>query len=132
MENNHVLDSLKESVENELRKIIKKDDMTPTELDNATKAVCLLEKIKMIESGGMSYESNSYYGPYNVNHDVRDTYRYSSRDHFMPRRNDEYGYSGHSIKDRMVARLEDMMGEAKNEYERKIVEEWINRLGAEK
>ena len=47
MENNHVLNSLKESVESELRKIIKKDDMTPAELDSATKAVCLLEKIKI-------------------------------------------------------------------------------------
>lgn len=38
------------------------------------------------------------------------------------------GYSGHSIKDRMVARLEDMMDEAKTDHERQTVSEWINRL----
>ena len=38
------------------------------------------------------------------------------------------GYSGHSIKDRMVARLEAMMDEAKTDHERQTVSEWINRL----
>lgn len=27
------------------------------------------------------------------------------------------GYSGHSTKDRIISRIEDMMGEAKNDYE---------------
>ena len=38
------------------------------------------------------------------------------------------GYSGHSIKDRMVARLEDMMDEAKTDHERQTVSQWIDRL----
>ena len=49
---------------------------------------------------------------------------YSGRDRMSYRD----GYSGHSIKDRMVARLESMMDEAKTEHERQTVEEWINRL----
>lgn len=54
------------------------------------------------------------------------TGRYISRgeDHMSYRD----GYSGHSIKDRMVARLEDMMDEAKTDHERQTVSEWINRL----
>ena len=38
------------------------------------------------------------------------------------------GNGGHSIMDRMVARLEDMMDEAKTDHERQTVNEWINRL----
>lgn len=130
MENNHVLNSLKESVESELRKIIKKDDMTPAELDSATKAVCLLEKIKMMESDEYMDESGRSYGPYHDTPYRRG--RYMSRDPHMPRYYDDNGYSGHSIKDRMVARLEEMMGEAKSEYERKTVEDWINRLSGDR
>ncbi len=38
-----------------------------------------------------------------------------------------YGYmpSNHSTKDRMVSRLEDMMGDAKNEYEAKMIRDAI-------
>ena len=42
--------------------------------------------------------------------------------------NYDMGYSGHSTKDRMVARLEDMMGEAKNEYEAQMIRDAIGRI----
>lgn len=48
----------------------------------------------------------------------------NTRSYGMP----DPGYSGHSIKDRMVAKLEEMYDEAKTEHERQIVDEWINRL----
>ena len=38
------------------------------------------------------------------------------------------GYSGHSIKDRMVAQLEKMYDEAQSEHERQTVSDWIRRL----
>ena len=37
-------------------------------------------------------------------------------------------YSGHSIQDRMVDRLERMIDEAQSEHERQTVKDWINRL----
>lgn len=35
------------------------------------------------------------------------------------------GYSGHSTRDRMVSALEDIMGEAKNEYEASMISDAI-------
>lgn len=37
-------------------------------------------------------------------------------------------YSGHSIQDRMVDRLERMIDEAQTEHERQTVKDWIRRL----
>lgn len=37
-------------------------------------------------------------------------------------------YSGHSINDRMIARLEDMYDEAKSEHEREEIRREIERL----
>ena len=44
------------------------------------------------------------------------------------RYNDFSGYSGHSIQDRMIDKLEQMYDEAKTEHERQVVQDWINRL----
>ena len=38
--------------------------------------------------------------------------------------------SGHSIKDRMIDKLESMYDEAKTDHERQIVDEWIARLNS--
>ena len=43
-------------------------------------------------------------------------------------RSQENGYSGHSIKDRMIAQLEKMYDEAQTEHERQTVNDWIRRL----
>ena len=37
-------------------------------------------------------------------------------------------YSGHSIKDRMVAQLEQMYDDAQTEHERHIVDTWMRRI----
>ena len=41
------------------------------------------------------------------------------------------GYSGHSIKDRMIAKLEGMYDEAKTDHERQVIDQWIGRLEME-
>lgn len=38
------------------------------------------------------------------------------------------GYSGHSIHDRMIAALEDVYGDAKNQHEENEIQTWIDRL----
>lgn len=57
---------------------------------------------------------------------------YSMRDYAYGE--NAYGYdmnrSGHSTKDRMVSRLEDMMGEAKNEYEAQMIRNTIDYIQA--
>ena len=178
------LENLKETLEDEIKKIVKKGDITPAELENVQKAVCTIDMIDNMGMGGnsqgyserrgyygssmnnMPYEHmpsnrqypNRPYGDYSERryHDSYDDRMYhdggSYRNYRDDRSYDNYhgdsyrrgrspvtgryisrgqyddGYSGHSIKDRMVARLEDMYDEAKTDHERQIVNEWINRL----
>ena len=41
------------------------------------------------------------------------------------------GYSGHSIKDRMFQRLEQMLPEAQNENERQLIHQYMRKLDSE-
>lgn len=117
------LEELEDLVIVELNKIIKKGDLTAVELKNATDAVCLLEKIANIQNGGENpnYSERTvsmHYGGYRNPMTGRYTNSYNR------------GYSGHSIQDRMVDKLEHMMDEANSEYERNTIAEWIERLKA--
>lgn len=150
---NKSLNALKEQLNEEIKKVTKKADITPVELENMTKTLCLIEKIKMIEEGDSYWEegqSGRHYPmrSYGMVPDYRDGWRYEdglsgtrrssttgrymsggyNRSYGMP----DPGYSGHSIKDRMIAKLEEMYDEAKTEHERQIVDEWIHRLSDEK
>lgn len=109
-----VLNELKALVETEIKKLTKKETLNPAEIDAAKKAVDLLEKIDKIQN------------------DCYDDEGYSERRGRNPM-NGRYmsmhrGYSGHSIKDRMVSKLEAMMDEARSDYEREAIEEWIRKL----
>lgn len=139
------LAELKRALDKEIRKVTAKNDITPIELENMTKTLCLIEKIKMIEEGdeywddgqsGRHYpmmrsyvmDPNMMYYPPNEGLSGRrmrssTTGRYMSG-HYTP----DPGRSGHSIKDRMIAKLEEMYDEAKTDHERLMVDEWINRL----
>lgn len=130
---------LEKLVTKELDKIVAKGDITPSELEVATKAVCLIEKIKMIDEKDMEpmYDpeysrnySEAYrsYRPYRSNN--------SYKDYYIQERSREYpierGYSSHSVKDRMISHLETtMMDEAQSENERKVIESMIRKLSAE-
>lgn len=153
------LEHLKETLEDEIKKVIKKGDITPSEMESIQSAVCTIETIKKIENGnysegmmnGDSYGWNTRNMPYthmpsydSYGHDSYGNYseRYYNDGNsyrrgrspvtgrYISRGRGAYddGYSGHSIKDRMVARLESMMDEAQTEHERQTVSEWINRL----
>lgn len=121
------LEHLKETLEDEIKKIVKKGDITPTELESAYRAV---KTIKMIDEmcgygysegphGTMRYSYGNEYPYYHDRGRSPVTGRYISRD---------AGYSGHSIADRMVAKLESMYDEAKTDHERQTVDEWIHKL----
>lgn len=73
----------------------------------------------------MSRRDDSYTGDASY-HDPNMSYTYGYN------RNMNEGYSGHSIKDRMVSRLEGMMGETQNDYERRTIEDFIHRLESDK
>lgn len=138
------LSDLKALIEKEIRKITAKNDITPVELETMTKALCALEKIKEIEhmDGGdmeysgrmvstmpMGYNDRRFYDDnrsYMRGRDAR-TGRYMSRDSERDH-GPAMGYSGHSIKDRMIAKLEQMYDEAQTDHERQVVDEWLARL----
>jgi hypothetical protein len=169
---NKTLENLKETLEDEIKAIIKKGDMTPSELESVQKAVCTIDMIEKMERGGHSegmmmdgysnrhmpyrhmpsygsYNDRSYgdeYGDHSGRRYYHDSYGYDESYHgdsyrrgrspvtgrYISRGEDHMsyrdGYSGHSIKDRMVAQLENMYDQAKSEHERQIVDEWIKRL----
>lgn len=121
-----------------LDQLFAKPDLTAVELKNATDALCFIEKLNKIERGDAmpeeygSYGANSWIasGPYPDN-GYGDNYgrrmRSSTTGRYMNGPNSGQTY-GHSIKDRMVAQLEDMMDQAHNEYERKEIQNEIQKL----
>lgn len=137
-----VLEKLDKLVSKELDKIVAKGDINPNELEMATKAVCLKEKIKMVEqltsgdsysrgSYAMNRRGRSYYGNGNYyGNGGYDNYGGYDRDRSYDYSVDR-GYSGHSVKDRMIAQLEStMMDEAQSESERRTIESLISQLSA--
>lgn len=74
---------------------------------------------------GNSYGMNSYGGGGGSNNSYGGNQYGSYRNQS---RNSQGQYSGHSIKDRMIDRLERMMNEAETEYERKEIMEEISRI----
>lgn len=126
----NVMEELKKLVTKELEKMIEKGTMSPTELKVAMDAVCLLEKIGRVEYMD-NYEDEGYSGEdwpmgrngsYMRGRSPR-TGRYMSRggSYDMER-------SGHSIKDRIIDKLERMMDESSSEYERQTIRNYINDL----
>lgn len=127
---------LAKKLEDEIGKIARKDTISPTELDNATKAVCLWMKI--MEPDADEWMSEGMYPHYSRYSGARGrspvTGRYISRgmDESGHYYNDMHsGYSGHSIKDRMVNKLEEMYDTAKTDHEKETVDAWIKRIRSE-
>lgn len=121
-----------EMLDEQIEKLIKKGDISQAEVDalkDAWTIKLMLEGCD--EQGTMSYgmmpdpemgSYGSYGGSYRRGRSMT-AGRYMSRD---------AGYSGHSIKDRMIARLEAMYDEAKSEHEREEIQKEIRRIESEK
>ena len=136
------LENTKEVIKDELKKLIKKGELTPAEMDTVFKAVDSIKDICEMcheDADGNDYSMGSY-GSYGTQHWTNDPYamnpnrspvtgRYISNGAMRVSYGDNY--SGHSIKDRMIARLEPMFDEAKSEYERQLIQNTINRIHAE-
>lgn len=125
--------SLKDTLEDQVKLIAKKgDQITPEEVMSLKNALSSIEKIcdlMQMEgySEGYSYGSNRspVTGRY-ISHGVPHGYARMSY-------GDAYSHMyGHSIKDRMVARLEPMYDEAKTEHERQMIANAINQIQSEK
>lgn len=147
---NKTLEKINDALEDAIRPIIAKGaNMNAAELDVLTKAVCTIDKIQQIQEGG-SYDDYSRNRSYDESGNSYRrgrssvTGRYISRDampHFDGSTSRRFydgeisrhgnGYSGHSIKDRMIAQLEKMYDEAQTEHERSLVDVWVRRISNE-
>lgn len=130
MDNTESLMRLYELLGQELKRIVDKGSISPAELENAYKAVCLMEKIDEMTGmdGGYSETGYSYDDHWRSGRRGRSpvTGRYISRNGRSMR--GENGNSGHSIKDRMISRLEHMMDETDSDYERDEISSYIRKL----
>lgn len=121
---------LYELLDDEIQKIVSKNDITPVELERVEKVICIMYKIEEMSGmdGGYS-ETGSYDSPFHSMSGRRGrspmTGRYISRDGCSMRSN---GNSGHSIKDRAISRIEQMMDEAGSEYEREELSSIIRTI----
>lgn len=121
--------------------------MTPSELDNVYKAFCLYKMVEerlMLETGyaGIGDGYSGHYYRDGMSYDMPDPYLYRD-DGASYRRgrnpmNGQYvsrdygnGRSGHSIKDRMIANLEQMVDQASSDYERQQILREIEKMRSE-
>lgn len=147
------MQKLSELIEKELDQLSVKGTLSPTELDSAKKAMellkCMEEYTMMCEgknsmdemySGRMHMGSygRSYTGPrevYDPMWDERSYGHYSMNDNSYGRGNWNANvtgqYSSHSIRDRMIDKLERMMDDAKTDYERQEIRNEIMRIRQE-
>lgn len=132
---------LEKDLEREMDNIIASGTINPTQIKTVCDAICLMLKsyeYKDYRQQEEGYSESSYRrgrspvtGRYvsrgrdmSMDGQYGDSYRGGSY------RGDMYemGYSGHSIKDRMVAKLESMMDMAKTDYERQEIMEGIRSI----
>lgn len=136
----HVLIKAKHRMEKELSDILDKQTLNANDLETMTKIVCSIKDIeKSLEiegyndeySGRMTYPYS--YGSYPMRGRSNNSYERgrSVRTGRYMSRGDEYmdgNYSGHSVRDRMVDRLEQMYDEAASDHERSIIDKWIKKI----
>lgn len=124
----HVLNDLCYLLEDEVEQVVKKGELTPTELDNVYKAVKTMNYIETIKAmkdynspeysnrGGRMYDGNSYGRNYERSYAYEGRYNDSSRN-----------YARHS-KEEKIAELERMMENASTEAERRSLMEAIRSM----
>lgn len=143
----HILEDLSYVLEDMIEPIAKKQDISPTELDNVYKAVKTMnyiETIKAMKDYGNSnrgsynsynsYEGNSREGG-NSNRGSYNSYEGNSNESSYRRGRDAMGrftsrdnYSRHAEKEQMISELERMMQNASSENERQTIMECIRKI----
>lgn len=124
----HVLTDLCYLLEDEIGQVVKKGELTPTELDNVYKAVKTMNYIEIIKAM-KEQDENEYsrgrmgYGNY-ANNGGRN---YAYGDSSYARNYGRDGYARHS-KEEKIAELERMMENASTEAERRSLMEAIRSM----
>lgn len=126
------MEELKKLVTKELEKMVEKGTMSANEVKVAMDAVCLLEKIGRVECME-NYEDEGYSGhdwPHRGSYNSYERGRSPRTGRYVSRDDGSYdmGRSGHSIRDRVIDKLERMMDEASSDYERQTIRNYITGL----
>lgn len=132
---------LKEILEEQIKMISKKGDkITPEEVLSLKNSLSSIEKINDLmhkeeysEGYARGYHEGYSYGEMRNPSRSPVTGRYISNGPMHGNVRMSYGNEydhmyGHSIKDRMIAKLESMYDEAKTDHERQVVANAINRI----
>ena len=138
-ENLKEIQSVEEILEKELKAEMKKitdaGSFSPGQTKVLCDAVCLMLKMKeyeewMDDQGISEYSQRNYARSYGESSyaQPRSTITGRFMSHGTTPSYYDTGYSGHSTRDRMISRLEDMMGEAKNEYEAQMIRDAIRNI----
>ena len=118
----------KEVIMKELDNLFMKGSLTPTETEAAMKGMCLLEKIdEYIDGSGEYSEGRRMSRDWRPEHHMegRIPYREYEITSYGDRTRGGMRYSGHSINDRVVEKLENLMDTAESDYEKKKIKEFI-------
>lgn len=131
---------IQDKMEDELKSICRKDEMTSVDLDNIYKIVDIIKDITTVDAMHKAEQdgySGAYMRDYSRGWDADYSYargrdsrgRYTSRDgsYENSNRGRSYGYSGHG-NDEMIEHLTDMMRSARSEEERENYRKTIEQL----
>ena len=132
-----IQDTLK-NLNSSIEEMNKKKDMTPAELETLCKAYRLKMDLESAHSGYATSEGmkTRHYERVPMDHSMGEWHTEGS---FAPMRSpvtgryvsrDRMGMSSHSIKDRMIAKLEEMYDEAEGPYEREEIRKEIRQIEA--
>lgn len=132
-----VLKKLKKITENDIEKLSAKTNLTPEEHRSLKDALINLAMLEeecqklMYDEDGSGYSMSRPYYPASMGMQYDEGYSgRRMRSHSTGRyTGTSYrGYSGHSINDRIIDKLEHMMDEADNDYERQTIAKYIDKL----
>lgn len=131
-------EKMKEMLEENIKAICKKGDISDVDLPKVKEAYSSLDHIDNLmrkeRQDKMGYsEGVMNYSGYNSNRSPVTGNYISHGSHMMHGSNRIYydnpnNYSGHSIKDRLIACIEPMYDTAHSEYERQFIANTINRI----
>lgn len=130
----HILEDLNYELEDMIEPVVKKGDISPTELDNIYKAVKTMNYIKTMEDGSYAgggsnrYSRGSYDGRMGMDRDSDGRYSERERRYSYRRGQSRDGYSRDDEKEEIISKLERMMDEAGSEAERQTIRDCMRRI----
>lgn len=141
----HILEDLNYELEDMIEPVVKKGDISPTELDNIYKAVKTMNYIKTMEAmkeysndgsyrgsyaggGSNRYSRGSFDGRMGMDRDSDGRYSERERRYSYRRGQSRDGYSRDDEKEEIISKLERMMDEAGSEAERQTIRDCMRRI----